>query len=1156
MQITEIKIAGFKSFVDPVTFYVEPGLTGIVGPNGCGKSNLLESLRWVMGASSARAMRGGEMDDLIFSGTEKRPARETAEVTLVLDNSDRRAPPEFNDSERLEILRKLRRGIGSTYKINGKTVRGKDIQLLFADASTGANSPALVRQGQISELIGSKPQNRRRLLEEAAGISGLNTRRHEAELKLRGAENNLERLSEVSGEVERQLESLKRQARKARKHKALADKILAFEALVVHRRWSTAKETVERTQQALREARADVERLTLEDAVAERKAIEARDGIEPLRQAEADASGRVGAAKVKLTQLESQKREADTALERYESDLRRIVSDLEREQSLTEDADARVDEAKHALENLPSLDPEVFERDRQEAVARLQMIQKDLSEAETAAQKATEDLARIRAEREAAERNRRDLTQRLSGAQNRLNQLEAELARLPGLETLQKDASDARSALSAAETRLEDNAGAISDAEAIVQTNRKAEEDAQAPLNQADSLLRSLKAEIAGLERLLRRVEKSSSPPVLDFLSPQPGYERALAAALGDDLNAPTDPNAPIYWGGASLGTDPSLPAGCTPLSAVCDAPDVLNRRLAQCGVVESDADANALMGQLHVGQRLISKSGGLWRWDGYVRKSDAPLSQAEQLEQRSRLDAAEAALPDLEANFEARQKTKTEAESKRKEAEAKLRELRLLAPQLQKARNDANTRVFQTEQALERASLKRESIAEAVSTAVSQRDEVKASLDELPGDAAATDESALQSELQSKRNVIAGLREDERQARAALDDLQRNRDRLEGRRRGLERDIRDWTKRQETAHARIAELQTARSNTRSKLETEKDRPAEISDQIDSLAADLRSLEKQRQDAADAHAEAEKQTRETETAARVAKEAATKARESSAMSQAQLETAKERLNDAEALASSQFQRQPQGLYALAEAGLAEDPDWLEAESKAIDTELAGLKHEIGALGLVNQDAEREAEELAERLGAQHEEKADLSAAIAKLREGVDALNAEGRERLMAAFEMVNENFQTLFTALFNGGQAELKLVDAEDPLMAGLEIYAQPPGKRVSSLNLMSGGEQALTATALIFAVFLSNPAPVCVLDEVDAPLDDVNVDRFCRLLAEMRTRTATRFITITHNPVTMSRMDRLFGVTMQEQGVSRIVSVDLGTAEQLVAAE
>ena len=272
MQITELRIAGFKSFVDPQDVPIQPGLTGIVGPNGCGKSNLLEALRWAMGASSARAMRGGEMDDLIFSGADGRPARETAEVTLVLDNSKRTAPPEFNASDTLEIIRRLKRGAGSTYKLNGRTVRGKDIQLLFADASTGANSPALVRQGQISELIGSKPQNRRRILEEAAGIAGLNSRRHEAELKLNGAETNLERLSEVSAEVERQLASLKRQAAKARRYKRLSEEIHALDALIAHLRWHEAKLACDTARTQLDEARRAVEEKTREDAVREREA--------------------------------------------------------------------------------------------------------------------------------------------------------------------------------------------------------------------------------------------------------------------------------------------------------------------------------------------------------------------------------------------------------------------------------------------------------------------------------------------------------------------------------------------------------------------------------------------------------------------------------------------------------------------------------------------------------------------------------------------------------------------------------------------------------------------------------------------------------------------------------------------------------------------
>ena len=1154
MQITEIKIAGFKSFVDPVTFYVEPGLTGIVGPNGCGKSNLLESLRWVMGASSAKAMRGGEMDDLIFSGTATRPAREMAEVTLVIDNSQRRAPPEFNDTDRLEVTRKLRRGIGSTYKINGRTVRGKDIQLIFADASTGANSPALVRQGQISELIGSKPQNRRRLLEEAAGIAGLNTRRHEAELKLRGAENNLERLTEVSSEVERQLASLKRQASKARKHKALSEQITALEALLCHRRWKAAEETVTRTHAALQEARQSVEKLTLEDAMAERKALEAREKIAPLRDAETTASARVGQAKVKMTELQAEQRAVEAAIERHASDLKRLVSDIEREQSLVEDAESRLEDARKSLDDLPSLDPEAFERDRMEAEARLQHVQREISEAEQLAQNKTEALAKLRAEREAAERNRRELTQRLNQFNHKVTQLEGDRSRLADTEQLQRQLDQARTELSDSEASLEDTANSITELEQAVQSLRKEEETADEPLRAADTALRSLKAEISGLERLVRKSEKSTAPPVMDALSPEPGYERALAAALGDDLNAPSDPSAPTYWGGAEPGDDPGFPAGVTPLNTVCQAPRELDRRLAQCGVVEDEAEAAKLGQSLQVGQRIVSRSGGLWRWDGYVRKSDAPLSQAEQLEQRNRLEACQQELPAAETLLAQAQEVKADIEAQRRAVDNELRDLRAHAPALQKARNEANSQVFRAEQELERATLKQESLTSALDEARQQRDEAKAAVDALEDISVEGSESELSEELNAVRARTAQLRQSETEARNALSDLQRNRDRIEGRKRALEREISDWSKRQNESGTRIEALHKARADARNSLAEIENQPAEIGDRIDTLAAELNQLETRRKEVADAHAEAETHVRDAESHARSAKEAATKAREDTAMSQAQLETAKERLNDAVELASSQFNRQPQGLLKIAESSLEED--WFEKDAKEIDRELIGLKHEITALGSVNQDAEKDAEELAERLGTQAEEKSDLTAAIAKLREGVNALNEEGRGRLLQAFETVNDHFQGLFTALFNGGQAELKLVDADDPLQSGLEIFAQPPGKKVTSLNLMSGGEQALTATALIFAVFLSNPAPICVLDEVDAPLDDVNVDRFCRLLDEMRRRTETRFVAITHNPVTMSRMDRLFGVTMQEQGVSRIVSVDLGTAEELVAAE
>lgn len=1154
MQITEIKIAGFKSFVDPVTFYVEPGLTGIVGPNGCGKSNLLESLRWIMGASSAKALRGGEMDDLIFAGTSKRPAREMAEVTLVLDNTDRRAPPDFNDSDRLEVTRRLRRGVGSTYKINGRTVRGKDIQLLFADASTGANSPALVRQGQISELIASKPQNRRRLLEEAAGIAGLNTRRHEAELKLRGAEANLERLSEVSGEVERQLGSLKRQASKARKYKALSGQIEALDALLCHMRWHAAKEAVLTAETAVGEGRKSIEELSVADALAERKALEARDALPPLRDAEADVSGRLGAAKVRLTAMEGERKAAVTAVDRHETDLQRIVADLSREQDMVEDAEKRLSEAQEALDRLPSLDADAFQRDQDEARGRLHMAQQAVAEKEREAQVQTESLAKMRAERDARQRELRAATQRHTALKSKLQTIEVDLARLPDVDRLQAERTEAETAREKLVSEIETAEAAIETAESELQEARQSREAATGPVREADADLRGLKAEIAALQRLVRKAEKSSAPPVLDALHPQPGFERALAAALGDDLNAPVDKSAPAHWAGGRFGGGSALPSGVTPLNEVCSGPSELETRLSQCGVVETVADAEAFVGQLQVGQRLVSKDGGLWRWDGFVRRADAPLSQAEQLEQRARLEALEAKLPEAETLLADARETAEKLEVRVKELETALKARRQTLPQLLNQRKATESKAFQAEQTLERVNLKRESLLDTRRQAQGECDEAAKALSTLEPASEQDDESGLKARLERSRAELADLRRQEGEAQEALRDLERNRDRLEGRKRGLAREIKDWTGRRDQAGRRLEELQKARTATREALEAAKTDPTRFDEEIEKLSLALKELEDERKAAADAHAAAETQLREAETEARRAKDAAAKARETTVMAQAQLDTASERLQDVVDLAKNQFSRQPEGLLILAQDTL--DDEWLESTPKAIEGELITLRHDLQGLGAINQDAEREAEELAERLGSQETEKGDLTSAIAKLREGVQALNNEGRDRLLAAFETVNNHFQSLFTALFNGGQAELRLVDADDPLMAGLEIMAQPPGKRLTSLSLMSGGEQALTATALIFAVFLSNPAPICVLDEVDAPLDDVNVDRFCRLLDEMRQRTATRFVTITHNPVSMSRMDRLFGVTMQEQGVSRLVSVDLGTAEQLVAAE
>jgi chromosome segregation protein len=1153
MQLKELRIAGFKSFVDPEAVPIRPGLTGIVGPNGCGKSNLLEAMRWAMGANSAKAMRGGEMDDLIFSGAAGRPARELAEVTLVLDNSARTAPPEFNSSDTLEVMRRLKRGAGSSYKLNGRTVRGKDIKLLFADASTGANSPSLVRQGQISELIGSKPQNRRRILEEAAGIAGLNTRRHEAELKLRGAETNLERLTEVSAEVERQLESLKRQARKARKYKELSARISALEAYLAHLKWHTAKADQDAAALSLARARTDVERLTREAAVAETKRLEASDGIGPLRTAEATASGKLGQARIELARVETERKNAAEMLAGLEREATRLADDIQREQSQKEEADRTLADAKESLAALPVADDTTNKEKEAEAERSLAEAKRALETAQAAADAKSEAFAQKRAEIQALEANANAHRRRMESLQREVQHLRAAVAALPDTSALTGELSVAQEAERDAEADHLAAQNTLESAEQGLLEKQDAELAAKEPADEAQDALRTLETEIAGLTRLLRKAESSQSPPVVEQMRTRDGYEKAVAAALGDDLQAPTDTSASIYWGG-SREIKQALPGYAKPLTDFVEAPGELAARLSQCGVV-SRSEGEELAPELKPGQRLVTLDGHLWRWDGFTRTPAAPVAAAERLEQQARLETAQSTLGPQRQTVSDLQARLAEARGARIGAEEDLKQFRRNVQDGAQRLDIARRALASAKQQTDRASLKADAAKENLARVESDLHMAT----EAFQTAAKPENTEVLIELEQAvteaREQLTTARDRETECRGRLTDLTRNRQQAMARRDALEKDVERWTERLAGSTRRVEALVKRRAEAASEAAQAKARPEALQTQLDTLAARVEGLETERQAAADTLAAREAEIRDVEESARSTNNLAMSARETLAIANAKLESATERLAEASEIAQTQFQRTPEGLLAIAKAGL-DEADMETLDVKEADRQLDFLRRDRENLGGVNMEAEAEVEEISSRLGSQAEEKADLSAAIAKLREGVTALNDEGRNRLLGAFDQVNEHFKALFTALFRGGEAELRLVDADDPLMAGLEIFAQPPGKRLGTLSLMSGGEQALTATALIFAVFLSRPSPICVLDEVDAPLDDANVDRFCRMLDEMRQRTDTRFIVITHNPVTMSRMDRLFGVTMREKGVSKLVSVDLDTAEELVAAE
>lgn len=1150
MHITELRLTGFKSFVDTAKAPIEPGLTGVVGPNGCGKSNLLEAVRWVMGATSAKSMRAADMDDVIFSGSAGRPAREHAEVTLVLADAVGRAPAPFNAEHTLEVSRRIRRGLGSTYRINGKEVRAKDVQLLFADAATGANSPALVRQGQISELIASKPENRRRILEDAAGIAGLHSRRHEADLKLRAAETNLTRLDEILAEIEGQVQSLKKQARQAERYRGLAQTLRETEALLLHRRWVEAREREAEARAHLREAERAVAAAATEASAAERSVEDAREALTPLREEEAIAGAVLRRLEGVRVGLERDLAEAQAAIERCDAEARRAEEEAERLEALKRDSES-------ALARLIAEADQMGPAEGAEAEAALQRAKQAESEAAAERTRAEAALEALTSEAAARRARAQTLTEAANAARVRLDRLsereralQTQIAALP----VDADATDrlAQAKGAAEKAHAESSAAreALAQAEAALKKAEAADEAAWTPHRAAEAALKDLEAEVRALDKLAPS-ETAKFPPVLASIDVEPGYEHALAAALGDDIDASTHADAPARWGGADVSSV-ALPNGAETLASFVKAPDALAARLALVGVVEAKAGA-ALARTLTPGQRLVSKQGDLWRWDGFVRRADAPQPAAARLEHKNRLAAAR---KELEAATERASKAKARweaARADRQKCEAQTRDLRSQAPRLAQAEAAAVRDVERLEAETARAAERRADLDTQTQALTAELSEARAAQSAAQEAAQAAPAQSDDAALTHARTAVDAARRAAAEASAEAQSRVRDRAQRDARRKAIEAESSQWRTRIANADARLKTLSEERDDIERRRDAAKAAPEAARSKLEALMDEAGAAERRSTDAADKVAAAEAAARQASEGARVKEVAHADAREKRAGAEAHAGAAVARLEDVVALAREQTGKAPEELAEIA-SGLLNSALGQSAIAE-VERRMERLKAERDASGPVNLRAAEELEEAQARIDELSKEKEDVVQAVAKLRRAITTLNNEGRTRLMRAFEEVDAHFAQLFASLFEGGQAALKLTESEDPLEAGLEIFAQPPGKRLTNLSLLSGGEQALTATALIFAVFLSNPAPLCVLDEVDAPLDDANVDRFCRLLEEMKRLTSTRFIAITHNPVTMSRMDRLYGVTMPEQGLSQLVSVDL-TRAQAMAAE
>ena len=862
MKFKKIKILGFKSFVDHTDIDIEEGLTGIVGPNGCGKSNVVESLRWCMGETSPKSMRSSGMEDVIFSGTTDRPARNNAEVTIFLDNKDRNAPAEFNNDEEIQIRRKIEIERGSEYRINGKEVRARDVQRLFADLSTGAHSPSLISQGRVGALINAKPIDRRAVLEEAAGISGLHSRRHEAELKLKGAESNLQRLKDIMRQLNTQINNLQKQAKQAEAYKSISEEITRLEGIVTYLKWYNLKESFEKSDTDLKSSEQLIQKYTLEVSQATNDQAKANEKIQPLREKEIEAAAKLNRINLERESLDKEEERIKELKKSLEQTIQQNIGDYEREQYQLE----------NALRDLDALN-----------------VKKD------------------------------DLTAEIS-----IDDFDNEQI---------KDLKEEKKQLEDQINDLEEN---IEKYNSIKQSKR--DEWQKALINEEN---------LKSRESTLKEVE---------------GY---------DDPNKWTQIFSEKFY-----------------------------RNLSE------------------ISEKVV---------------------KAEELSADSRKS-------------------------------------------YDKASNDAKDAVTMSMQ----------------------------------------------------------LREDLRQ-------------------KDVEEKHSDWnyeyqrlSKNIQSSKNQINELKQRRIKSEEELKKITNRPEEIAQKRGQLIETKGFAETERQYAADRLAEADNELKKYENKLRKAQNDLANVRESKGRTEATKELAESRLSELESESIEKYNCKPDSI--ITKLSISEDLETLQNNFERNETRLERLKQQRDTLGVVNLRADLETKEIEQELEKMNSEKTDLETAIKKMRESIEELNKEGRTRLLKAFDVVNNHFKDVFVQLFNGGKAHLELVDSDDPLEAGLEMMVSPPGKKLQSMSLLSGGEQALTAMSLIFAVFLTNPSPICVLDEVDAPLDDANVERFCNLLDDIADKTNTKFLIITHHALTMSRMDRLFGVTMAERGVSQIVSVDLKKAEEIGA--
>ena len=1138
MKFKSIRISGFKSFLEPTEIDLNEGLTGIVGPNGCGKSNIVEAIKWVMGENSARQMRGEGMDDVIFSGSNERPARNFAEVTIRLDNTEKKAPASFNQFDEIEISRKIERDKGSTYRVNSKQVRARDVQLIFADTATGARSSGIVSQGRISQIIESSLEERRIILEEAANIKGLHNRRHEAELKLNGATDNLSRLLDIENTYNEQLIELEKQGRKAARYRSVGDRLRKAEASLFLSLLNTAEKEFDELETKFEKSKNNVEEAQINLSKNTKSKLEIFNKLPELRKIETEKAAILQSLNISKIRLEEEEATSKFTLNNVLNQITQIETDIKREIEIKDDANK-------TIANL-LLEKDKLQLDTKDFTTKKNDASKKVNELKIKSEDADAKLSSINSEIFSIKSDKSDL-------ENRINNLKEKI----------KNSEDQKSQFNITEDKR------------LIEEHNKKKVNIEKLIKEENEKLKLIKNQLENKENLNIKIKEKKTEIDYDLnvlradlhsLSSLLGYDEfknntleatiddignlqdAIGSVLGETILAPvksdnSDEQNISYWKEITAKFDEKLPKGATPIISKIKKNSILDIALIGIGIVENEKTALKLQKELSFGQALTTLKGGLWRWDGYVQPLGVQNSYSERLQQITKLRNLQDELPSKvkEEVTIVNEINQNELELKKffgttKEIESKIN---LLNNEL----NDTKLSISSLDSKINSSNIllkEHQNILDTSQKELVDLETLSKKSQNLP--TLLADELKIRNVADQCRNELTDAMAAEQQIRNQESYQQRNLMQINNQKN-------DWENRKDEAETRIKSLKERLDNLKEDKSRLEKLPDNFVEKANELNIKIETAEQKRNLAADKLVQTETLLNEAEKLEKSSEQNLASFREDMIKVEAALNLASTKIENIE---DRVFEKLRVKSKQLKEIVNLSDKEELNTSLETLEKTVQRLLNERESLGAVNLRAEEEMNEMRQKIELMSKERVDLELAIEKLKSGIFELNKEGRQRLKDSFELVNKNFKNLFKELFGGGDAELKLVGDDDPLKAGLEILASPPGKKMQLLSLLSGGEQALTAISLIFSVFLCNPAPICILDEVDAALDDSNVSRFCNLLDKIVDETETYFLVVTHHRLTMAKMNRLFGVTMEQKGISRLVSVDLEQANKI----